>query len=78
LLRLLQTAWDFYTPEAVFLGIYILAGVIGLAVFAMGSYHLWGVASSETAVEGQDHDQYRKIARGRGEVSLLLVAMNLD
>jgi palmitoyltransferase len=48
--------------------IYILAAVIGFALIFMGGYHFWAVSVGETSVESQDHDVYRKMARGRGEV----------
>ena len=46
---------------------YILAVVMFFAVTIMAGYHFFSVASAETSVESQDHEQYRKIARGRGE-----------
>ena len=55
----------------VFLLEYMLAIVICLAVTIMGGYHMWGVANAETTVESQDHEQYRKIARSRGDVSAI-------
>jgi palmitoyltransferase len=48
--------------------IFILAAVIALAVSIMGGWHLWSIAAGETSVEGQDHEVYRKMAKGRGEV----------
>lgn len=42
----------------------------------MLSYHLWGVASGETSVEGQDHDVYRNLAKSRGEVRVLLFRLH--
>lgn len=51
-----------------FMMIYILAVVLCLAVSAMAGWHLYMVASGETSVETQDHEQYRKIAGQRGEV----------
>ena len=47
---------------------YRLAIVICFAVTVMGASNLYGIALGETSVEAQDHAQYRKIARGRGEV----------
>ncbi len=38
----------------------------------MASYHIYGVACGETTVESQDHEYYRRMARGRGEVSYLV------
>ena len=51
---------------------YVLAGVMCLAVAAMFGWHMWSVACGETSVEGQDHEQYRRMARGRGEVRCIL------
>jgi len=34
----------------------------------MFGVHLWGVGQGETSVEAQDNEQYRKIARSRGQV----------
>ena len=39
----------------------------------MASYHLYMVANGETSVESQDHEQYRRVARDRGEVRSSLV-----
>lgn len=45
----------------------MLAAVLFIAVTIMASYHFWSIACAETSVESQDHEQYRKIAKGRGE-----------
>ena len=42
-----------------------------MAVTAMAGWHIFMIACGETSVESQDHEHYRKIARQRGEVSLL-------
>lgn len=42
--------------------------VIGFAIFIMFGWHLWSIGQGETSVEVQDNDQYRKIARSRGQV----------
>ncbi|GJE89925.1 hypothetical protein PsYK624_060370 [Phanerochaete sordida] len=59
--------WDSYTPEVAFLLIYLLAMVMAFAVTVMGGFQLLAVSNGETTVESQDNDQYRKIARSRGE-----------
>lgn len=48
---------------------YILAVVLWFAVTVMGAWYFWSIANAETSVESQDNDHYRKIAKGRGEVS---------
>ena len=40
-----------------------------MAVTAMAGWHLYMVSCGETSVESQDHEQYRKFAGHRGEVS---------
>lgn len=60
--------WPYHVPQVAFLLIYILAGVIGLALVFMGGYHLWSAAVGETSVESQDHDVYRRMAKRRGDV----------
>ena len=52
--------------------LYILSAVLCFAVGVMLAYHLYGVAYGETAVEAQDHEQYRRQARQRDEVYLTL------
>ena len=49
--------------------------MIGFAILIMFGWHLWSIGHGETSVEVQDNDQYRKIARSRGQVcgSILLV-----
>jgi len=47
---------------------YILSVVMCLVVGIMLSWHLWTVSLGETSVEAQDHDVYRKVAKGRGDV----------
>ena len=46
---------------------YILAVVMFFAVTIMAGYHFLSITSAETSVESQDHEQYRKIAKDRGE-----------
>lgn len=46
---------------------WILAFVMFFAVTIMAGYHFASITSAETSVESQDHEQYRKIAKGRGE-----------
>lgn len=55
------------SPEVAFLLTYLLAAVLFLAVVVMTSYTLWSIARAETSVESQDYEQYRKVAKGRGE-----------
>ncbi|KAH8074796.1 DHHC palmitoyltransferase-domain-containing protein [Cristinia sonorae] len=59
--------WLHRSPPIAFLLIYILSAVLGLAVTVMAAWHLWGIACAETSVEAQDHEHYRKVAKGRGE-----------
>jgi len=47
---------------------YILAVVIALALMVMCGWHLWSIANGETSVDNHDFDQYRKVARSRGDV----------
>lgn len=47
--------------------IYLLSAVLCLAAGIMTTFYLLGVSRAETAVEGQDHDTYRKRAKTRGE-----------
>ena len=42
--------------------------MIGFAILIMFGWHLWSIGHGETSVEVQDNDQYRKIARSRGQV----------
>ncbi len=56
-------------PPLAFLLSFILAAVMCMAVSAMASYHIYMIANGETSVESQDHEQYRRVARDRGEVS---------
>jgi palmitoyltransferase len=60
--------FPYRVPPLAFMLIFILAAVIALAVSIMAGWHLWSIAKGETSVEGQDHEHYRKMARGRGEV----------
>lgn len=63
--------WDHHVPEIMFAMIYILSIVLCFAVGVMLSYHLYGISWSETTVEAQDHDEYRKKAKARNEVSMV-------
>ncbi|KAL0953314.1 hypothetical protein HGRIS_004561 [Hohenbuehelia grisea] len=59
--------WPYHVPEIAYILTYILSGVLCLAVGVMFAYHLYTVAGGETSVEGQDHEHYRSVAKGRGE-----------
>lgn len=48
--------------------IYILSGVLCLAVGIMLSWHVWSICQAETSVESHDHGIYRKVAKERGQV----------
>jgi palmitoyltransferase len=52
-----------------FLLIYIIALALGIAVGAMFSWHLYLISKGETSVENHDFGTYRKLAKGRGQVS---------
>ena len=43
---------------------------MSLAVGTLLTWQLWSVSVGETAVEGYDHEYYRKVAKSRGEVCL--------
>ncbi|KAI0635541.1 DHHC palmitoyltransferase-domain-containing protein [Trametes polyzona] len=62
-----DTPWPYFAPPMAFLLSFILAVVLFMAVSAMAGWHLYMVASGETSVETQDHEQYRKIAKQRNE-----------
>ncbi|GBE88065.1 hypothetical protein SCP_1202940 [Sparassis crispa] len=59
--------WPYLIPPTIFLLLYILATVMCFAVCIMAAWHIWSISCGETSVESQDHEQYRKMARGRGE-----------
>jgi len=59
--------WEHNVPEVLFIMIYILSAVLCFAVTVMLMYHLYAVMNGETAVENQDHEQYRQLARQRNE-----------
>lgn len=59
--------WPHALPQLCFILVYILSVVICFAVMVMLLWHIWGVMRAETAVEVQDHQVYRKWAKGRGE-----------
>jgi hypothetical protein len=69
----LQREWRYYTPEVLFILIFILAFVLWFAVGIMLLWHLWGIIQGETSPEAQDHEIYRKVAKERGEVCLLFL-----
>lgn len=48
--------------------------MIGFAILIMFGWHLWSIGQGETSVEVQDNDQYRKIARSRGQVCASIIA----
>jgi palmitoyltransferase len=56
-----------------FLLIYIIALALGIAVGAMLSWHLYLISKGETSVENHDFGTYRKLAKGRGQVSIHVV-----
>ena len=69
-----QKPWGHYTPEFVYVTEFALSCVIGFAILIMFGWHLWSVGQGETSVEVQDNDQYRKIARSRGQVRGSIIA----
>ncbi|TFK71937.1 zf-DHHC-domain-containing protein [Pluteus cervinus] len=66
-LGLVDDNWDYYSPQALYMLMYILSPVLGLCVFAMLLYHLSSIASGESSVEAHDHEVYKKLAKQRGE-----------
>jgi len=68
----LRQPWEHVVPESMFAMVYILSLVLCFAVGVMLVYHLYGVTYGETSVEAQDHEEYRKKARQRNEVYLIL------
>jgi palmitoyltransferase len=72
---LMQFAWPHHVPAVAFMLTYILSAVLCLAVGIMLMYHLWSIASGVTSVEAHDHEEYRKQARARGEVSTACVLL---
>jgi len=59
--------WPYLTPEILYVLVYMLSVVMCLAVGIMLLWHMWGVVKGETAVESQDHEVYRKMARSRND-----------
>ncbi|EJD37742.1 zf-DHHC-domain-containing protein [Auricularia subglabra TFB-10046 SS5] len=59
--------WPHRSPGVAFIMTYILSIAIGLAVFIMLAWQVWGIAVGETAVESQDFAYYRRLAKERGE-----------
>lgn len=66
-LGVMSDDWHYDVPEVMYAMIYILSVVLCLAVGVMLAYHLWGITSGETSVEAQDHEEYRRKAKARGE-----------
>jgi len=59
--------WPHHVPEFIYSLIYTLSGVLGFAVAVMLAFHVWTLLASETTVEAQDHDAYRRRAAEREE-----------
>ncbi|KAH9907095.1 DHHC palmitoyltransferase-domain-containing protein [Epithele typhae] len=59
--------WPYVVPPVAFLMIYILAGVLWMAVTAMAGWQIYMISCGETSVESQDHEQYRRFAGRRGD-----------
>ncbi|KAF8843788.1 zf-DHHC-domain-containing protein [Paxillus ammoniavirescens] len=62
--------WTHTLPPLCFILTYVLSVVICIAITIMLLWHLWGIARGETSVEAQDHEVYRSVAKGRGEMFL--------
>jgi len=60
--------WPYLLPPTAFVLIYILAGVLCIAVALMLTFHIWGIAKGETSVESHDFPMYSKRAKSRGNV----------
>jgi len=60
--------WPYFVPPTAFVLIYILAGILCIAVVLMLSFHIWGIAKGETSVESHDFPMYSKRAKSRGNV----------
>jgi hypothetical protein len=73
----LQDEWDHRMSPIVFTVIYFLCLVMCLAVGTMLTWHLWGVAVGETAVESHDHEHYQRVAVSRGEVCFVYQSLTL-
>ena len=78
LLTQLSQKWEHNVPEIMFVMIYILSGAICFAVSVMLLSYVHGIVYGETSVEGQDHAQYRRQARRRNEVQLILQCHNFS
>ena len=72
---LVQFAWTHRVPSVLFLLTYIISAVLCLAVGIMLMYHLGSIAMGVTSVEAHDHEEYRKQARARGEVSMVCLLL---
>ncbi|TFK36733.1 DHHC palmitoyltransferase-domain-containing protein [Crucibulum laeve] len=66
-LGLYYKPWVYNVPEIAFALTYVLAVVLCLAVGIMLLYHLYSISNGETAVEAQDHTEYRDRAKRRQE-----------
>jgi len=64
-----KQGWHYNVPKIMYAMIYILSVVLCLAVGAMLAYHLWGITSGATLVESEDHEEYCRKYKERGEVS---------
>ncbi|EJU06410.1 zf-DHHC-domain-containing protein [Dacryopinax primogenitus] len=59
--------WPYFPGRVAFILIYILAGVLSLAVLTMLLWQLRLISVGETTVENYDNDAYRRMTRSRGE-----------
>ncbi|KAJ1036822.1 hypothetical protein NDA10_005338 [Ustilago hordei] len=60
--------WPYlYTPRVLVMLLFILALVMGLALFVMAGWQVNLVGRGETSVESQDHAHYRDLAKKRGQ-----------
>jgi hypothetical protein len=60
--------WEHHVPDVMYGMMYILCVVLCFAVTVMGAWHIYGITSGETSVEGQDNELYRKRAKARDQV----------
>ncbi|KZT53292.1 zf-DHHC-domain-containing protein [Calocera cornea HHB12733] len=58
--------WPYWPGRTPFILIYILAGVLSVAVLIMLLWHLRLVMLGETTVENYDNDAYRRLTKERG------------
>ncbi|KAH6913511.1 DHHC palmitoyltransferase-domain-containing protein [Coprinopsis sp. MPI-PUGE-AT-0042] len=59
--------WEHHVPDVMYGMMYILCVVLCFAVTVMGAWHIYGISSGETSVEGQDNELYRKRAKARDQ-----------